>query len=468
MRAARPSTALLALGLLAATASADVPDVSSVLDDFVRAETPAYAWSERGQEELAGGSVLHRLSLTSQVWKGREWQHRLNVIVPPAATGERARPGHAVLLITGSGGEDQVIQLVQGLAAHIGVPVAILHDVPNQPLFEAEVGRGLREDAAIAYTFVKYIETGDTDWPLLLPMTRAAVRGMDALGEWSAGQGEAWAFGRLERFVTTGASKRGWTTWLTGVAEAERVIGIAPIVYDNLNIRAQIQHHFRVWGKPSRSIGDYTEAGLVRFLEDPTPQAESLLEIVDPYVYSSRLDIPKLALLGTNDSYWPVDAVNLYRGGLPGDLYTHYVPNAGHRAGISVVWAVGGFFDAVVGRIPRLPTVALSVMPGERRARLQLGADYDLDRVAGAKLWGAHVAAAADEATRRDFREARWVAAEGRRQGGAWEAVFPEATVADAGHTAFLAEVEFADSNGGTFSLHSPVQVWGVGPAEKK
>jgi len=111
MRAARPSTALLALGLLAATASADVPDVSSVLDDFVRAETPAYAWSERGQEELAGGSVLHRLSLTSQVWKGREWQHRLNVIVPPAATGERARPGHAVLLITGSGGEDQVIQL---------------------------------------------------------------------------------------------------------------------------------------------------------------------------------------------------------------------------------------------------------------------------------------------------------------------------------------------------------------------
>ena len=39
---------------------------------------------------------------------------------------------------------------------------------------------------------------------------------------------------------------------------------------------------------------------------------------------------PKLLLLGTNDRYWPLDALNVYWDGLPGDKYVTYVPNNGH------------------------------------------------------------------------------------------------------------------------------------------
>jgi PhoPQ-activated pathogenicity-related protein len=115
------------------------------------------------------------------------------------------------------------------------------------------------------------------------------------------------------------------------------VIGIAPIVFDNLDYERQIALHFETWGKPSPSIHDYTDAGLLELLQ--TDRGRQLVQLVDPYSYADRLDLPKLALIGTNDTYWPLDSVNIYRGGLPGEFYCHYVPNAGHGAGLSVVSA---------------------------------------------------------------------------------------------------------------------------------
>ena len=37
------------------------------------------------------------------------------------------------------------------------------------------------EDGIIAYTWMKYMTTGDETWPLRLPMTKAAVRAMDTI-----------------------------------------------------------------------------------------------------------------------------------------------------------------------------------------------------------------------------------------------------------------------------------------------
>src|SRR5205814_7339736 len=85
------------------------------------------------------------------------------------------------------------------------------------------------EDDFIAYTWDHYIRTGDDRWPARLPMTKSAVRAMDAVTAFTAtpaGGGRP-----VRRFVVAGASKRGWTTWATAAVD-KRVVAIAPAVIE--------------------------------------------------------------------------------------------------------------------------------------------------------------------------------------------------------------------------------------------
>jgi PhoPQ-activated pathogenicity-related protein len=183
---------------------------------------------------------------------------------------------------------------------------------------------GLVEDAIISTTFVKYLESGDSTWPLLLPMVKSAVRAMDASSEFlekEYGQ-------KISKFTVTGASKRGWTTWLSAAADP-RVDSIAPMVIDVLNMPAQMKHQMETWGKYSEQIEDYSERGIQRYME--TAPGKRLTALVDPFAYREKIDQPKLLIFGTNDRYWPVDACGLYWDQLAGEKHLLYCPNQGHN-----------------------------------------------------------------------------------------------------------------------------------------
>ncbi len=369
--------------LIAVTAAAPAIATATALDDYIALADDSYAWGPIGQPQPLGDAALHQLSLMSQTWQGMSWQHRLCMAVPSDGPQRRT----VLLYITGTESDPREQVYLGTLAKILSAPAAILYDVPNQPLYD-----GLREDALVSYTFAKFLETSDAAWPILLPMAKSVVRAMDAISEFAA-RDLGWT---VDGFVVLGASKRGWTTWLTAAVD-QRVKAIAPIAYDNLALAEQMTHQGKRFGGFTDSISDYTDRGLQAMLE--TEQGHLLAEIVDPYSYKDRYALPKLIVRGSNDPYWPVDAMQLYVHSLPGDTWLHIDPNAGH--GLAnyerVLAALGGFYLHVVGSLPLRPI----------RATLSEGQDQVTLTVESAKL-----AASLDlwqaQNTTSDFREAIW------------------------------------------------------------
>ncbi len=340
--------------------------------DYVQRPDAAYR-VERLPEEKVSSGTLYDLELTSQCWQGLVWKHRLQVFVPDVVR----FPDMALLTIGADFGNPNYHRGLGDLyMTATGLICAFLSDVPNQPLFEGKV-----EDELIAYTLVQYLETEEADWPLLLPMTKSAVRAMDAVQSLLSEIGQA----APERFVVSGMSKRGWTTWLTAVVDA-RVAGIIPMVYDNLNLFAQMPHQREVWSGYSEQISDYTEYDLPAKMR--TPEGFRLAQIIDPYTYRERLTLPKLIMNGANDRYWATDALNLYWDSLPGPKHVLYIPNSGHglndpermyRASLAFVQAIAS----------GAPSPRLDWQFDEEPTALQIRLHTDT-AASSARLWFAH------------------------------------------------------------------------------
>lgn len=306
---------VLLLSLLApGFARAEAPKPPTDLVDYVTKADKSFAWKKAGKVDSPGGTA-YELELTSQKWQDITWTHKLQVFVP-----KDAKP-QATMVLWNQGGSPNPTSALLGLeiAKRVGAPVAFLYGIPNQPLFD-----GKREDALIAETFVKYLETKDSSWPLLFPMVKSIVKTMDALQAFAK---EEWTFD-VTHFVVTGASKRGWTSWLTAATGDKRVKAIAPLVIDTLNMPVQMKNQVAAFGKPSLMIKDYTERKLVPIPE--TGVAQMLWKMVDPWIYRDQIGVPKMIINGANDPYWPLDALNSYWDDLKGDKHVLYVPNAGH------------------------------------------------------------------------------------------------------------------------------------------
>jgi len=287
------------------------------LVDYVNTPDTSFEWKVESSTPAAMGTTLVKLEMTSQVWQGIRWTHRLWMVVPK----DVKKAQTAVVAITGGEPDASLVGIGSALATQSGSIVAVLGDIPNQPLFG-----GKSEDALIAYTFVKYLETGDATWPLLFPMAKAALRAMDAVQQYVSRE----LGGDVKSFITTGASKRGWTTWLTGAVD-KRLVGIAPIVYDNLDLVAQMKQQREYYGGYSEQIREYTDYDLQAKLA--TREGAGLAAGVDPYTFRERLTMPKLILVGSNDPYWTLESANLYLPGLSGETSILYFPNGGHDLG---------------------------------------------------------------------------------------------------------------------------------------
>lgn len=386
------------LSALAACLSLMADPIPPELDAYIKRPDPSFAWSKKSE----GLASLH-IRMTSQTWRNVRWTHDIVVTDPPVGTKRAANDG-CVLYITGGEPNKADLNEAARLAELAHLPVALLFQIPNQPLF------GMKEDDLIAHTFEEYLKEamstpGEpnphlTDWPLLFPMTKSAVRAMDVLQAATRGSPHP-----LKRFVVTGASKRGWTTWLTGAIHDKRVVGIAPMVFDNLNFKPQLKRQLESWGKYSEMLGDYMDRGLDKIID--TPVGTHLIDMVDPYTYRGRIKVPKLIINGSNDRYWSVDSLSLYWHELRGPKYATIVPNAGHLLGDmqQALHAIAAFARSCLGEfaIPEFRTTISLEEMGQTYINIRLP-EADVGQPPVQRFGGFWIA----KSESRDFREAQW------------------------------------------------------------
>jgi len=425
---------LILLACISCTTTPEPLTPETALQSYLHNEDESFAWNVEESYQLEDLKV-YDLRLISQQWREFIWKHTLTVIVP-----EEIKHDGALLFITGGknkdgepvkrGGDDDFIKTMARVAEKNSAMVAIIWQIPNQPLYD-----GMTEDELISFTLHNYKNDGDYTWPLLFPMVKTAVRAMDAVQAFSSETLDH----DISRFVITGASKRGWTTWLTG-ANDPRVAAIGPMVIDVLNMSVNLDYQVEVWKEYSIQIEDYTKLGIPQ--EANTESGNEITTMIDPYSYREKLSMPKMIFIGTNDEYWPVDAIKNYIDEIPGKNYIHYVPNAGHGLGDGqqALMALSAFFGRTLSGA-LYPVCNWDIEQSDRQLFLSVETSPDL--LQGAQLWSA-------DSEDRDFRDEEWTSLSMNDQ--LQKDMKVQVELPESGFRAFYLDLKYPDPNGGEYT----------------
>lgn len=338
----------------------------------------------------------HVLKMYSQHWltpdivDQTEWWHWVSMIVP------KETPYSTAMLWIGGGSTNSKMpeepnELILAAATKTNSVVAQIHNTPFQPITFANDTFGERyEDEIISYGWRKFLEGGAKDedaiWLARFPMTKAAKLAMDAVTEVVQKNYQK----PIESYMVGGASKRGWTTWTTAATD-DRVMAIAPVVIDLLNLTPSFQHHWRNYGFWAPAVGDYVREGVMNWVG--TPEFDRMMEITEPYSFRKNYDMPKLLINAAGDEFFQPDSWKFYWDSLPGEKHVMYVPNSGHDVGDSdALPNLIAFYNSVLKKAQR-PTYSWKI-EGD-----QIKVTFDpANKPAAIKLWSAYNPMA------RDFR----------------------------------------------------------------
>jgi PhoPQ-activated pathogenicity-related protein len=355
--------------------------------------------------------VVHVLNMTSQTWMDDSfsdrsiWWHYV-VVVRPTGSFQVINDQSGIFVGLGEMDDappdpetDPFIPLLVDLSLSIGGVSAMVTNIPQQPCVfnddPAQMSR--REDAIIAWTWAHFMNdtaNRDTDVLLYYPMVKSIVRAMDAITAFTTEQDPFWA---IDKYIITGPSKRGWTTWLTGAADP-RVVGIAPMVLTMLNIIPNLHHHYQSMGGWSWAFGDYHREGLTKRLD--SEDAALLGQMQDPYELREYLTMPKLIIKAGNDEFFMLDDIHFFFDDLPGVKYNLILQNAmhvmvGHYD--RLVREIGTFFLHVHDNVP-FPTLDYTIESNEETAVTTISLEEEPYNIT---VWYAHTN---NEDDRRDWR----------------------------------------------------------------
>ncbi|MGC3946535.1 MAG: PhoPQ-activated protein PqaA family protein [Chryseolinea sp.] len=407
----------------------------NALESYLKTDDKRYEWSIHDTYTI-GDVKATSILLTSQQWHEYVWTHELIVLVP-----KDVQFDGALLFINGGSNrkgipnwvkqDDGLVKSLAEVATKNKGIVATIRQTPNQPL-----AGDLTEDALISYTLHNFKKDGDYTWPLLFPMVKTAVKAMDAVQEFAKQKANV----KVNRFVVSGASKRGWTTWLTGASDP-RVAAIAPMVIDILNMPVNLEYQVKMFKGYSEQIEDYVKLEIPQTAT--SEKGKAITTMVDPYSYRKKLTMPKMLFMGTNDEYWTVDAVKHYIDSIPGKNFIHYVPNVGHDLGDKkqALTALSAFFGETIGSKP-YPELTPSITYSPKKITVKIKASSN--ELTGVSIWSA-------DSEDTDFRNDKWSSKEVViKKKSDIVTVAPEYPAS--GYRAFYVDLKYKDPNGGEYT----------------
>lgn len=415
---------------------------ATALQSYLHNGDQHYHW-ELKDSFTVGNVKGYDLLLTSQQWKQYTWKHQLTILSPAVNNYDGA-----LLFITGghndketqmpgwkNSAKDKMVEEMAHMASKNKALVTIIRQIPNEPLFDSLV-----EDEIISYTLHQFKKDGDYSWPLLFPMVKGAVRAMDAVQEFSKEK----LYHQVNRFVISGASKRGWTTWLTG-ANDPRVAAIGPMVIDILNMPVNLAHQMDAYGSYSVEIQDYVKLGIVQGMG--TPDGKSLVTMIDPYSYRDKLTMPKMLFIGTNDPYWVVDNVKNYLPQIPGHNLLNYTPNAGHdlNGGVVAFPALSAFFGITMMH-GKYPECSWKTSENGKQVKLLVKASKNI--LTGVTIWYA-------DSKDMDFRDEKWQSRDLNMSHRS--KIKTTEPLPSSGYRAFYLDLKYRDPNGGEYTVSTRV-----------
>lgn len=319
-------------------------------------------------------AMAYVLNMTSQQWLTDDdfnssspsksiWTHQLVVVIPTdLEVGLGSVDADTAFLWIAGGQNSYPVSPISPdndevhFAALVAIagnsPAAVLKQVPNQPVsFAVDIDHepamypdGLRsEDGIIAYTWNHFAigeqnkTTRNAEWLLRLPMTKSVARAMDTVTDFVLGKIKL----NVTGFVVGGESKRGWTTWTTGVSLASRCRAIIPVVMDLLNFIVSTPHTYQSLGGWTFEFNDYIQAGVISEEVVNSQAYKALIDVIDAYAYFKPGSVwgevsvdftrmPKFVINAGNDEFFlPTDNHDWWQD-LPGEKHLLHIPNADH------------------------------------------------------------------------------------------------------------------------------------------
>jgi len=321
--------------------------VIAPIDEYVNRPEPVFTWNDTGARvrPLIFGGMGYVINVTSLSWlntsivsgdNGAVWSHQVVVVVPKVL-----KTNTSIIYLTGDCSnpslpkpDDEELLVVARAAEKAGAIGVVVHQIPNCPLvFASDPAQRRRgEDALIAWSWRDFLNDPSRSPERLvrLPMVKAAYQCMRAVEEFTRKEG----LGSPDGWVVSGASKRGWTTWMVGAAYAgcpscPKVAGLAPLVPIVPDIHAEVHRQWKSYNGFTFAFKDYVDAGIIAQIDSDA--FEELGQIVDPKYYAQRLAaLPKVVVDSSDDEFMQFDWTEIWRSAFEENTRLLIAPNSEH------------------------------------------------------------------------------------------------------------------------------------------